>query len=215
MLAVHGYDPGVIDGFAGRKLEDAIRNYQTRAGLSVDGEVTRRLVNHLSRSTTKFVQGMLDLQGYDAGRIDGYSGSKTKIAIRIYKSQAGLKVDGKITQELADHLVRDTTRSVQRMLAARGYDPGPIDGNLGRMTLDAIGEYQDQADIEVDPRISMDLVYTACGRVHETGAGDAGRARLRRRPDRRRCGPKDGNRDPQVPDPGRVGGGWQILAEPA
>lgn len=95
MLAVHGYDPGVIDGFAGRKLEDAIRNYQTRAGLSVDGKVTRRLVNHLSRSTTKFVQGMLDLQGYDAGRIDGYRGSKTKIAIRVYKAQAGLKVNGR------------------------------------------------------------------------------------------------------------------------
>jgi peptidoglycan hydrolase-like protein with peptidoglycan-binding domain len=158
MLAVQGYDPGAIDGFTGRKAEDAIRDYQTQAGLKVDGKVTRRLVNHLSRSTTKFVQGMLDLQGYDAGRIDGYRGSKTKIAIRVYKAQAGLKVSGKITQELAEHLVRDTARSVQRMLAARGHDPGPIDGNVGQKTLDAISEYQDQADLEVDPRISMDLV---------------------------------------------------------
>ena len=158
MLAVHGYDPGVIDGFSGRKLEDAIRAYQTRAGLRVDVKVTRRLVNHLSRGTTKFVQGMLDLQGYDVGRIDGYSGTKTKIAIRAYKSRAGLRVDGRITQVLVDHLVRDTTKSVQRMLAARGYDPGLIDGVVGRKTLDAISEYQDQADLEIDPRISMVLV---------------------------------------------------------
>ena len=158
MLAVQGYDPGVIDGFTGRKIEDAIREYQTRAGLSVDGEVTRRLVNHLSRSTTRFVQAMLDLQGYDLGRIDGYSRSRTKTAIRAYKSQAGLKVNGRITRELADHLVRDTTRSVQRMLAARGHNPGPIDGTAGSATVDAIRDYQEQADLEIDTRISMDLV---------------------------------------------------------
>lgn len=158
MLVLHGYDPGVIDGFAGRKAEIAIRAYQTRAGLRVDGKVTRRLVNHLSRGTTKFVQGMLDLQGYNAGRIDGYSGARTVIAIRTYKSHAGLRVDGRITQDLVDYLVRDTVKSVQRMLAARGHDPGLIDGHMGRKTLGAIREFQDQADVEIDPRISLELV---------------------------------------------------------
>lgn len=158
MLAVHGYDPGVIDGFPGRKTEDAIREYQTRAGLRVDGKVTRRLVNHLSRSTVRFVQGMLDLQGYDVGRVDGHSGSKTKVAIRKYKSSVGLKVNIKVTRKLADYLVRDTAKTVQRMLAARGYDPGPIDGVAGTKTLDAIREYQDQADLEIDTRISLELV---------------------------------------------------------
>lgn len=158
MLAVHGYDPGVIDGFPGRKTEEAIREYQTRAGLRVDGKVTRRLVNHLSRSTVRFVQGMLELQGYDAGRIDGHSGSKTKVAIRKYKSRVGLMVSTRITQQLADYLVRDTAKSVQRMLAVRGYDPGPIDGVVGKKTLDAIREFQDQSDLEIDPRISLELV---------------------------------------------------------
>lgn len=158
MLAAHGYDPGVIDGFAGRKSVIAIREYQERAGLRVDGKVSRRLINHLSRATVRLVEGMLALQDYDPGRIDGFVGSKTKIAIRAYKSRAGLKVSSRITQGLVDHLMRETTKSVQRMLAARGYDVGPVDGVAGRKTVLAIRDYQTQADLEIDGRISMGLV---------------------------------------------------------
>lgn len=158
MLAAHGYDPGVIDGLAGSKTVAAIREYQARAGLRVDGTVSRRLINHLSRATVRLVQGMLTLQDYDPGRIDGFVGGKTKIAIRVYRSRAGLKVNSLITQNLVDHLMRETTKSVQRMLAARGYDVGPVDGVAGRKTALAIRDYQTQADLEVDGRISMGLV---------------------------------------------------------
>lgn len=158
MLAAHGYDPGVIDGFPGAKTVVAIREYQTRSGMRVDGKVSRRLINRLSRDTVRLVQGMLVLHDYDPGRTDGFFGSKTKTAIRAYKSRAGLKVNNLITQDLVDFLMRETTKSVQRMLVTRGYDLGMVDGVSGRETVLAIRDYQTQADLEVDGKISLALV---------------------------------------------------------
>ena len=46
-LAARGYDPGPIDGIAGRRTYEAIRRYQAAAGLPVDGRPSPDLLNHL------------------------------------------------------------------------------------------------------------------------------------------------------------------------
>jgi peptidoglycan hydrolase-like protein with peptidoglycan-binding domain len=51
-LKARGYDPGPIDGVAGRRTYDAIRRYQRSVGLAVDGQPSPALLNHL-----KFVGG--------------------------------------------------------------------------------------------------------------------------------------------------------------
>ncbi len=46
-LTACGYDPGPIDGVAGRRTYEAIRRYQAAAGLKVDGKPSPDLLNHL------------------------------------------------------------------------------------------------------------------------------------------------------------------------
>jgi peptidoglycan hydrolase-like protein with peptidoglycan-binding domain len=158
MLAARGYDPGPADGFSGRKTRAAIRDYQAMAGLKVDGKATDALADHMLRETVRSVQRMLAVLGYDAGIVDGLAGSKTTTAIRVYQERAGLEIDGEPSQNLVDHLTRETIKSAQRMLAARGYDPGPADGFPGRKTTSAIRDYQTRAGLPVDGKVSLILL---------------------------------------------------------
>lgn len=47
-----GYDAGVPDGVAGPKTGAAVRRFQTRIGLAVDGEITRKLLARLEALTS-------------------------------------------------------------------------------------------------------------------------------------------------------------------
>jgi len=51
LLALHGYDPGRIDGVLTRQTRDAIRAYQADSALPINGRVTRRMVENLRRDT--------------------------------------------------------------------------------------------------------------------------------------------------------------------
>lgn len=47
---------------------------------------------------------------------------------------------------------------IQRLLADRGFEPGPADGKIGRKTRDAISRYQRQAGRDTSGEPSLDLV---------------------------------------------------------
>lgn len=53
---------------------------------------------------------------------------------------------------------RDVIREIQRLLANRGFDPGPADGRTGRKTGSAIARYQKSTGLAVDGRPSRDLL---------------------------------------------------------
>jgi len=158
MLTEREYDPGPVDGFTGRKTTAAIRDYQAAAGLKVDGKATDGLVDHMLRETVRATQRLLAVLGYDAGIIDGLAGDKTTAAIQLYQERNGLEVDGKASQTLVDHLTREAVKSTQRLLAARGYDPGAADGFAGRKTTNAIRDYQTRVGLPVDGKVSLSLI---------------------------------------------------------
>jgi formylglycine-generating enzyme required for sulfatase activity len=54
----------------------------------------------------------------------------------------------------ADPPTRDMVRQAQEMLAALGYDPGPIDGDMGRRTTAAVTAFQQSKGIPVDGLVS-------------------------------------------------------------
>jgi hypothetical protein len=50
------------------------------------------------------------------------------------------------------------TKEVQQLLTSLGYDPGPVDGDYGRRTADAVKAFQRDADITQDGLIDQDLL---------------------------------------------------------
>ena len=52
------------------------------------------------------------------------------------------------------------TREAQQLLTDLGYDPGPIDGDYGRRTADAVKAFQHTAGIDQDGWIDEDLLST-------------------------------------------------------
>jgi localization factor PodJL len=52
----------------------------------------------------------------------------------------------------------DLVALVQKLLAERGYDPGPPDGLLGRQTIQAISAYQKKLGLPVTGQIDDGLV---------------------------------------------------------
>lgn len=98
----------------GARTEEAVRRFQERRGLLVDGicgaqtwsalvEAGYRLGDRLLYLRTPYLRGddVVDLQrrlgalGFDAGRIDGMFGPDTDRALRSFQRNAGLLVDGK------------------------------------------------------------------------------------------------------------------------
>lgn len=52
----------------------------------------------------------------------------------------------------------DMIRSIQTALKRRGFDPGAIDGVLGRQTMEAVNAYQRANNLPVDRYLNMDTV---------------------------------------------------------
>lgn len=62
------------------------------------------------------------------------------------------------TEDTGWRVTREIVRQVQRTLTDMGYDPGPIDGDMGPSTRRAIRAYQKENDIEEDGSITEALV---------------------------------------------------------
>ena len=117
-LALHGYRPGAVDGTLGGGTRRAIRDYQRDAGLKVDGEASRELLDHLKFAQPKVrkriketpgkfaVQVQLELKarGYYRATVDGITGPKTRAAIRAFQKDIGLPVTGSIDRNLLNEL---------------------------------------------------------------------------------------------------------------
>lgn len=58
-----------------------------------------------------------------------------------------------------------TVRSAQAYLTYLGYDPGPIDGTVGRLTLAAVGDFQKDNDLAITGNIDVELLSSLKGKV--------------------------------------------------
>lgn len=113
-------------------------------------------------------QSMLSAAGFDPGPIDGIFGPLTESAVEAFQSGAGLTVNGVVDQVTWDALVAalpdilmergdrgEDVRSLQQLLKAAGFDPGPIDGIFGGLTENAVEAFQSANGLAVTGKVDQ------------------------------------------------------------
>jgi len=107
-LKALGLDPGPVDGVFGRKTEDAVKEFQKRAGIDADGvagPITWLNIDEADQSEpllkkgstglpVRRLQNRMKLAGFDVDEVDGRFGANTEAAVKDLQGQAGLEVDG-------------------------------------------------------------------------------------------------------------------------
>ena len=113
ILKSNNYYEGKIDGQIGTLTQNAIKKFQQSVDLQVDGvigkETCKELLsikpmhsnnNNEESDTVNVDEGLRQVQsklkdlGLYSGLIDGITGSKTIVAIKLFQSKAGLISDG-------------------------------------------------------------------------------------------------------------------------
>ncbi|MBT6278283.1 MAG: hypothetical protein HOI95_29625 [Chromatiales bacterium] len=115
-----GFDPGPVDGQAGSKTREAVKQYQARARTKPTGELSNAVLQQVEspnaegigprlrfvkpasdREKVRRIQVRLNSLGYGAGAPDGVAGGKTRTAAKQFQRSASLRpVDGKLSVEL-------------------------------------------------------------------------------------------------------------------
>jgi len=122
-------------------------------------------------------QLMLKALGYSVGTLDGIIGPNTKNAIRTFQHEYGLTANGIADQDTIDtmyeHFINGTITVhgdvLQLLLFYAGYNPGKIDGVVGKNTANAIYDFQNDNDLETTGKWDNDTIqalkeqlYGAC-----------------------------------------------------
>jgi N-acetylmuramoyl-L-alanine amidase len=142
-LAAAGHDPSADTvGYYGEATEAAVRAFQERRGLRVDGicgpqtwsslvEAGLALSDRLLYLRSPMLRGddvaqlqrLLGSLGFDAGRVDGIFGPNTAAAVTEFQRNAGLPTDGICGPETVAALRRVTQRAVAE-------EPGTVVAHL-------------------------------------------------------------------------------------
>lgn len=93
-LRTLGYRIGRVDGMQGSKTANAIKKFQKRYKLSVNGEANKQTLTKMQTIFLKETQRKLNYLGYKVGKPDGKNGKKTMNAIKRYAKNHRLVGNG-------------------------------------------------------------------------------------------------------------------------
>jgi peptidoglycan hydrolase-like protein with peptidoglycan-binding domain len=121
-LKAAGFNPGSIDGTIGRQTRSAIRQYAEARALP-NADATREL--------------LVRLKAEAPAPVSSASVSAPPVPQQLDKPAA----------DSAAPLTPDEIRDLQGRLGAAGFNPGAIDGVMGRQTRSAVREYAEAQGI--------------------------------------------------------------------
>lgn len=199
-LRTRGYTIPTLSGRMDTETTAAIREYQSDAGLTVNGMASESLLANLqaaprgttgggfSRTQIIQVQQGLNSRGYDAGPEDGSMGPKVKSAIRTFQADNGLPVTGEVSQTLISQLQGsggtqtagtggNATGSgseeyqIESHLQRLGYDVGRVDGVIDSKSRSAIQQYQQQNNMKVNGQPSRRVLASLQAQTGGQGQG--------------------------------------------
>ncbi|HTG26280.1 MAG TPA: peptidoglycan-binding domain-containing protein [Reyranella sp.] len=126
-LKAAGFDPGAIDGTIGRQTRSAVREYAVARALP-NADATRELLLRLKAEAPASV-------------------SSAPVSSPSVSSPPVPQQFDKPTPDSAAPLTPDEIRDLQGRLEAAGFNPGVIDGVIGRQTRSALREYAEAQGI--------------------------------------------------------------------
>lgn len=160
--------PGGFDGSFGAGTEAAVKKYQNKYGLSVDGQVGDTTWNNLV-GEIKIIQRALSNKNYYSSYIDGIAGEGTYNAVVKFQKDNGLSVDGQVDDITRAKLMGGTSSGsgtsgfplkqgssgdnvlyLQYGLHIMCCSPRGIDGHFGSGTEAAVRKFQGKYSLSVD-----------------------------------------------------------------
>jgi peptidoglycan hydrolase-like protein with peptidoglycan-binding domain len=130
--------------------------------LTRDGTVYP-LQSYSTHGLIKAMQKALVSKGYKINQIDGVLNIETKNAIksfiRSYKFDSSTKITSSLLWFMSQDKTYDIVKVVQATLKKHGKNVGKIDGQIGSKTIRALKEYQKMLGVNVDGKITPELVY--------------------------------------------------------
>jgi len=133
-----------------------------------------RAADPVLQAYVRGLQQQLPAHGYRPGPVTGRLDPATERAILAYQHDAGIQPDVHSTWVLkttldsvsfarpqilaASAASGNSIVLAQQRLAAKGYDPGPADGKLGRRTVTAIKDFQGDRGLPRDGKLSPQVL---------------------------------------------------------
>lgn len=87
--------PNGVDGTFGAGTETAVKNFQSKYSMTVDGVATVALWNKMKTLITEIQQALLN-KGYNVGVVDGVAGESTYSQVVAFQNANGLIADGQV-----------------------------------------------------------------------------------------------------------------------
>lgn len=160
-------NPGSIDGDFGTGTEAAVKKFQGKYGLSVDGVVGTGTWGKL-QTLIKEIQNALVKNGYNTNGVDGIAGPATYEAVIAFQRAKGLSVDGQVGPATREKLLGSAgdggTDSFPLKQGSKGayvlylqnglwimcINPNGRDGDFGGGTASAVRLFQSGYGLSVD-----------------------------------------------------------------
>lgn len=149
-LRTAGFDPGPIDGKLGTRFAAAISKYQRANGLPANGQPSIGLLSRLARENLKAGRSAEFLPPASSPsqpsspppKVTGADNSAKQPDHKDTRAAPSFKLSVPSLKPIPMPRGRNLVRSIQQRLSTRGYYDGPVDGDLGPKTREAIRSYQ-------------------------------------------------------------------------